>query len=84
MDNNSYTYNVTTRKVKDVMVQNNPVTVVKKTSIWETFERHKMLIQNGVIYTDGSWKDDRTKTELLFRMRLLGEKNILKKEISGT
>ena len=27
-----------------------------------------MLIQNVVIYTDGSWKDDRTKTEKMFRM----------------
>ena len=27
-----------------------------------------MLIQNGVIYTDGSWKDDRTITEKMFKI----------------
>jgi len=30
MDNDSYTYNVTTRKVKDILIQNNPTTIVKK------------------------------------------------------
>ena len=68
MDNDSYTYNVTTRKVKDILIQNNPATVGKKLSLWERLETHKMLIQNSVIYTDESWKDDRTTTEKLFRI----------------
>jgi hypothetical protein len=68
MDNDSYTYNVTTRKVKEILTQNNPVAIVKKTSIWERLEKHRMLIQNGVIYTDGSWKDDRTITEKMFKI----------------
>ena len=68
MDNDSYTYNVTTRKVKEILTQNNPVSKVKNTSIWDSLEKHRMLIQNGVIYTDGSWKDDRPTTEKMFRM----------------
>ena len=68
MDNDSYTYNVTTRKVKEILIQNNPVTVGKKLSLWDKLEKHKLLIQNSVIYTDGSWKDDRTTTEKLFRI----------------
>ena len=68
MGNDSYTYNVTTRKVKDILIQSNPVTVGKKLSLWERLEKHKMLIQNSVIYTDGFWKDDRTTTEKLFRI----------------
>jgi ribonuclease HI len=68
MDNDSYTYNVTTRKVIDILIQNNPVTVGKKLSLWERLEKHKTLVQNSVIYTDGSWKDDRNTTEKLFRI----------------
>jgi hypothetical protein len=68
MDNDSYTCNVTTRKVKDILIQNNPATVKKKKSLWEKLEKHLMLIQNSVIYTDGSWKDDRSTTKKLFKI----------------
>ena len=30
MDNDSYTYKVTTRKLKEILIQNNPVAIVKK------------------------------------------------------
>jgi hypothetical protein len=68
MDNDNYTYDTTIRKVNEVLTQNIPTTKVKDTSIWENIKDHREIIENGMIYTDGAWKDMRSAAERLFRI----------------
>jgi len=68
MDNDDYTYDTTIRRVKEVLNQNIPTTKIKCTSIWENIKDHRELIENGMIYPDGAWKDMRSAKERLFRI----------------
>ena len=68
MDNDSYKYEVTTRKVREILYQNTPTTIKSKRSIWEIVSEHAEVILNGTIFTDGSWKDERSTMEKLFRI----------------
>ena len=38
MSNDSYLYDITTRKVKDIFIQNIPTTMVNRNSIWSVLE----------------------------------------------
>ena len=67
MSNDSYKYDVTTRRVTDILIQNIPTTMINRNSIWSILEDKESIIKNGVIYTDGSWKDMRKKENILFR-----------------
>ena len=67
MGNDNYQYDVTTRRVTDILIQNIPTTTVNRKSIWSILEDKESFIRNGVIYTDGSWKDMRKKENILFR-----------------
>ena len=68
LSNDDYTYETTTRKVREVLNQNVPTTALEESSIWEILEEHRQLLEKSTIYTDGSWKDMRTKAEKLFRI----------------
>ena len=41
--------------------------MVNRNSIWSVLEGHERIIESGVIYTDGSWKDMRKMGDILFR-----------------
>ena len=68
LSNDDYTYETTTRKVREVLNQNVPTTALEESSIWEILEEHRQLLEKSTIYTDGSWKDMRTKAEKIFRI----------------
>ena len=67
LSNDCYEYDITTRKVKSMLKQNAPTTIVKLKSIWSLLQSKGRIIKNGVIYTDGSWKDQREMKDILFR-----------------
>ena len=69
MSNDCYEYDITTRTVKSMLIQNEPTTVVKLKSIWSLLQSREGIIKNGVISTDGSWKDQRELKNILFRNR---------------
>ena len=68
MDNDSYKYKITTRKIREILYQNTLTTTKSKRSIWEIVADHAEVILNGTIFTDGLWKDERSAVEKLFRI----------------
>ena len=56
----------TTRKIQDILVQNSPIIRIKKRNIWKQLLPYTHHLQNGQIFTDGSWSDNAQKTDILF------------------
>jgi hypothetical protein len=59
---------ITTRRIKNILNQNNPIIKITRNSIWKQLIPYSDIIAEGQIFTDGSFTDMSEHNEILFSL----------------